>query len=184
MMVDSRTQSITQYCADHQIDTETCVQEMRATVYSETQLTVSAGIAPNKVWSCHDTPSQDLHTHLDASKSWLIVHISLVAGRLTLYRFLQIKCERSITLAGFGIQCLQQNKPNGQFHLPFDRASIKAFMHDLSIRKVPGVGRVHERLLDAIGIKVHLKVSFVRITTDLYFSRLVGTFMPTEQRCT
>ncbi|KAF8554205.1 DNA/RNA polymerase [Imleria badia] len=85
--------NITQHCTDHQIDAETCVQEMRAAVHSETQLTVSAGIAPNK------------------------------------------------------------NKPNGQYHLPFDRDSIKAFMHDLSIRKVPGVGRVHERLLDAIGIK-------------------------------
>lgn len=30
-------------------------------------------------------------------------------------------------------------------------------MHELSIRKVPGVGRVHERLLDAIGIKVRLE---------------------------
>ena len=27
-------------------------------------------------------------------------------------------------------------------------------MHDLSIRKVPGVGRVNERLLESIGIKV------------------------------
>ena len=28
-------------------------------------------------------------------------------------------------------------------------------MHDLSIRKIPGVGRVNERLLESIGIKVH-----------------------------
>lgn len=34
---------------DHQIDAETCVQDMRAVVHSETMLTVSAGIAPNKV---------------------------------------------------------------------------------------------------------------------------------------
>ena len=27
-------------------------------------------------------------------------------------------------------------------------------MHDLSIRKVPGVGRVNERLLESIGIQV------------------------------
>jgi hypothetical protein len=27
-------------------------------------------------------------------------------------------------------------------------------MRDLSIRKIPGIGRVNERLLDAIGIKV------------------------------
>ncbi|KAF8444610.1 hypothetical protein L210DRAFT_3530321 [Boletus edulis BED1] len=94
--------NITQYCADHQMDVETCVQEMRAAVHSETQLTVSAGIAPNR----------------------MLAKISS-----------------------------DKNKPNGQYHLPFDRDSIKAFMHDLSVRKVPGVGRVHERLLDAIGIK-------------------------------
>lgn len=47
-----------------------------------------------------------------------------------------------------------QNKPNGQFQLDFDVQSIKAFMYDLSIRKVPGVGRVNERLLESIGIKV------------------------------
>ena len=48
----------------------------------------------------------------------------------------------------------RKNKPNGQFKLDFEPHAIKAFMHDLSIRKVPGVGRVNERLLDSIGIKV------------------------------
>ncbi|KAF9227351.1 DNA/RNA polymerase [Gyrodon lividus] len=94
--------NITHYCRYHHIDADTCVQEMRAAVHKETQLTVSAGIAPNK----------------------MLAKISS-----------------------------DKNKPNGQFHLPFDRDSIKEFMHDLSIRKVPGVGRVHERLLDGIGIK-------------------------------
>lgn len=47
-----------------------------------------------------------------------------------------------------------QNKPNGQFQLDFDSKIIKEFMHDLSIRKVPGIGRVNERLLESIGIKV------------------------------
>ena len=46
-----------------------------------------------------------------------------------------------------------QNKPNGQFQLDFDSKVIKDFMRDLSIRKVPGIGRVNERLLEAIGIK-------------------------------
>lgn len=47
-----------------------------------------------------------------------------------------------------------QNKPNGQFKLEFTSREVKAFMHDLSIRKVQGVGRVNERLLESIGIKV------------------------------
>ncbi|KZV95108.1 DNA/RNA polymerase [Exidia glandulosa HHB12029] len=49
--------------------------------------------------------------------------------------------------------CSDKNKPNGQFHLPFEKDKIIDFMHDLPIRKVPGVGRVQERLLDSIGIK-------------------------------
>ncbi|KAI0662336.1 hypothetical protein C8Q70DRAFT_1051797 [Cubamyces menziesii] len=40
----------------------------------------------------------------------------------------------------------------GSFKLDFEPNAIKAFMHDLSIRKVPGVGRVNERLLESIGI--------------------------------
>jgi len=35
-------------------------------------------------------------------------------------------------------------------------------MQDLSIRKVPGIGRVSERLLDAIGIKVRDLILFAR----------------------
>lgn len=40
--------------------------------------------------------------------------------------------------------------------LEFTSSAIIAFMHDLSIRKIPGVGRVNERLLESIGIKVGL----------------------------
>ena len=46
-----------------------------------------------------------------------------------------------------------RNKPNGQFHVASDRATILAFMRDLPCRKVNGVGRVFERELDAIGVK-------------------------------
>ena len=28
------------------------------------------------------------------------------------------------------------------------------FMHDMPVRKLPGVGKVNERLLDSIGVKV------------------------------
>lgn len=46
-----------------------------------------------------------------------------------------------------------RNKPNGQFRVASDRATIVAFMRDLPTRKVNGVGRVFERELDAIGVK-------------------------------
>jgi len=41
--------SITNYCKEHCLTAEECVQKMRETVFKESQLTVSAGIAPNKV---------------------------------------------------------------------------------------------------------------------------------------
>ena len=46
-----------------------------------------------------------------------------------------------------------RNKPNGQFKVASDRATILAFMRDLPTRKVNGIGRVFERELDAIGVK-------------------------------
>lgn len=45
------------------------------------------------------------------------------------------------------------NKPNGQFYVPSDRKSIMAFMAEIPVRKVNGVGRVFERELEAVGIK-------------------------------
>jgi DNA polymerase kappa len=50
--------------------------------------------------------------------------------------------------------CSNMNKPNGQFRLANDRNVIMAFMRDLPTRKVNGVGRVFERELDAIGVKM------------------------------
>ena len=46
-----------------------------------------------------------------------------------------------------------RNKPNGQFLVASDRATILAFMRDLPTRKVNGIGRVFERELDTIAIK-------------------------------
>ena len=41
--------SITAYCEANGLTATECVQQMRETVFRETKLTVSAGIAPNKV---------------------------------------------------------------------------------------------------------------------------------------
>ncbi|TFY79901.1 hypothetical protein EWM64_g4108 [Hericium alpestre] len=100
--VDEGYLNITSYCQEHDIGPDECVQKMRQQIVDETWLTVSAGIAANKM------------------------------------------------LAKI---CSDKNKPNGQFHLPHERDAIVEFMHGLSIRKIPGVGRVNERLLESIGIK-------------------------------
>jgi DNA polymerase kappa len=41
--------SITEYCAQYNLDSDECVGRMRQQVFDETKLTVSAGIAANKV---------------------------------------------------------------------------------------------------------------------------------------
>ena len=74
-----------------------------------------------------------------------------------------------------------QNKPNGQFMLEFEPAAIKAFTKDLPIRKIPGVGKVNERLLDSIGIKVYLGTSSCAALTR-GIGRHAGTYTPTALR--
>lgn len=49
-----------------------------------------------------------------------------------------------------------QNKPNGQFQIPSTREAVMDFMRNLPVRKVPGIGRVGERVLQAIGVEVCL----------------------------
>lgn len=51
VVLNLNTYSITQYCEDRLQTADEVVQEMRRTVEEETNLTVSAGIAPNKVTS-------------------------------------------------------------------------------------------------------------------------------------
>lgn len=63
-----------------------------------------------------------------------------------------------------------RNKPNGQFRVANDRATILAFMRDLPTRKVNGVGRVFERELDAIGVKTCGDIYAQRA----YLSKLFG----------
>ncbi|CAG9464882.1 unnamed protein product [Pedinophyceae sp. YPF-701] len=43
------------------------------------------------------------------------------------------------------------NKPNGQFIIEPDAAKIRAFARNLPLRKIPGVGKVTERILSSLG---------------------------------
>lgn len=61
--------------------------------------------------------------------------------------------------------CSDQNKPNGQFAIEFERSAITRFMRDLPVRlvvraeevtnssKIPGFGRVTERCLEGLGVE-------------------------------
>src|SRR4051794_5401176 len=45
-----------------------------------------------------------------------------------------------------------RNKPNGQFRVANDRKAVMAFMRDLPVRRVNGIGRVFDRELNAVGV--------------------------------
>jgi len=50
--------------------------------------------------------------------------------------------------------CSDINKPNGQYVLPSDRQAVVQFVSTLPVRKIGGVGKVSERVLEAVfGIK-------------------------------
>jgi DNA polymerase kappa len=49
--------------------------------------------------------------------------------------------------------CSDRNKPDGQYRILPERAAVLEFMSTLPPRKVPGIGRVTERWLDALGIE-------------------------------
>ncbi|CAG8482838.1 12373_t:CDS:10, partial [Gigaspora rosea] len=48
--------------------------------------------------------------------------------------------------------CSDFNKPNGQYRLPNNINDIMRFIRPLPVRKIPGIGRVTERILKAIDI--------------------------------
>ncbi|ORZ01306.1 hypothetical protein BCR43DRAFT_486727 [Syncephalastrum racemosum] len=49
--------------------------------------------------------------------------------------------------------CSDINKPNGQYYLPNTREAVVEFVKTLRIRKISGVGRVTERVLEALGVQ-------------------------------
>eukprot|EP00949_MAST-11_sp_MAST-11-sp1_P003761 g3761.t1 len=56
-----------------------------------------------------------------------------------------------------------QNKPDGQCNIGFSVSSVTSFMRDLDVRRLPGVGKVTERML--------LKILNVRTCGELYLAR-------------
>lgn len=48
-------------------------------------------------------------------------------------------------------------EPNGQYRVQPERQEIIEFMSGLSVRKVPGIGRVTERILEALEVKVRIQ---------------------------
>lgn len=67
--------------------------------------------------------------------------------------------------------CSDKNKPNGQYRIPSDRQAVMDFVKDLPIRKVPGIGKVTEKMLKALEITT---------CTDLYQQRALLALLFSE----
>jgi nucleotidyltransferase/DNA polymerase involved in DNA repair len=70
-MILTHTHSITEYCNTHNINADACVEHLRHAIFSDTGLTVSAGIAPNMVCLALDLPQKFTNSSVDARKDML-----------------------------------------------------------------------------------------------------------------
>ncbi|XP_054138600.1 DNA polymerase kappa [Melozone crissalis] len=100
---------------------EEVVKEIRFRIEQKTQLTASAGIAPNTM---------------------------------------------------LAKMCSDRNKPNGQYRISPERQAVLDFLKDLPIRKVPGIGKVTEKMLKALGIVTCSELYQHRALLSLLFSEV------------
>ncbi|XP_027490611.1 DNA polymerase kappa isoform X2 [Corapipo altera] len=100
---------------------EEVVKEIRFRIEQKTQLTASAGIAPNTM---------------------------------------------------LAKMCSDHNKPNGQYRITPERQAVLDFLKDLPIRKVPGIGKVTEKMLKALGIVTCSELYQQRALLSLLFSEI------------
>ncbi|XP_029861119.1 DNA polymerase kappa isoform X7 [Aquila chrysaetos chrysaetos] len=66
--------------------------------------------------------------------------------------------------------CSDRNKPNGQCRIAPERQAVLDFLKDLPIRKVPGIGKVTEKMLKALGIVTCSELYQQRALLSLLFS--------------
>ena len=69
-------------------------------------------------------------------------------------------------------------KPDGAFAVPRDPASIASFVAELPVRKVPGIGRVTERILDgALGVSTCAQLYASRGLVFCLFGKATAEFL-------
>ncbi|KAM9360089.1 DNA polymerase kappa [Symphorus nematophorus] len=66
--------------------------------------------------------------------------------------------------------CSDKNKPNGQYRLSSNREAVMDFIQDLPVRKVFGIGKVSEKMLNALGISSCSHLSQQMALLSLLFS--------------
>ncbi|PWN21489.1 DNA/RNA polymerase [Microstroma glucosiphilum] len=129
--LDEAYLDVTAFCRLNKMDVSDAVAQLRQEVRDETGLTVSVGVAPNKM------------------------------------------------LAKIGSD---KNKPDGQYILDFTREASIEFMDQLPVRKVPGIGRVTERMLQSLGVETcgdvwRLRVKIALVLGDEHLQWLLRYYL-------
>ena len=67
-------------------------------------------------------------------------------------------------------------KPNGQFSVTPTRDAVLAFLADLPVRKIPGIGKVSERILQALGVETGAQLLRERVLIARLFRERTANF--------
>ncbi|XP_027719155.1 DNA polymerase kappa [Vombatus ursinus] len=111
----------------------------------------------------HQEPEIPSQAHFEEQRDPQVLQNSVVFGTSAeeVVKEIRFRIEQKTSLtASSGIApntmlakvCSDKNKPNGQYQIPSNRQAVMDFIKDLPIRKVPGIGKVTEKMLKALGI--------------------------------
>ncbi|XP_014350449.1 DNA polymerase kappa isoform X4 [Latimeria chalumnae] len=127
---------------------------------------ILAGYDPNFLTMSLDEAYLDITEHLKQRQNW-------PEHRRTFYIGVENTTKNGIApnmmLAKV---CSDKNKPNGQYRIPADRQAVMDFIKDLPTRKVPGIGKVTEKMLNALGITICTELYQQRALISLLFSEV------------
>ncbi|CAG9310471.1 unnamed protein product [Blepharisma stoltei] len=93
--------------------------------------------------------------------------------------------EKTQLTASAGIACNKMlakiasdaNKPNGQFYLPPDRDTIINYLQNQNIRKIPGIGKVQEKILNELGVKTCADILRLKLELSFVYNESLNFFI-------
>ena len=139
---------------DRDVEAAAVATEIRQRVFEATQLTVRLSSLKPSHHSTHQ-----VHFVSTLILCFVICYcvVQCSAG---------IACNRMLAKIATDV-----NKPNGQHLVPFNLPAILSFISPLPVRQVPGIGKVLERTLNAIGVQ-----TVGQMRDDEYRALLVDCF--------
>ena len=96
---------------------------------------------------------KEVHPENDSQEKQNLVEMTVNEIREKIFKHTQLTASAGIACnVMLAKVCSDMNKPNGQYYLPPDKDTVLKFVADLPIRKVSGIGRVSEQILNELDI--------------------------------